>query len=91
MFDRRAFLRIGSIATFGSFTWGDILRLRAASPEKPGKDISIIHLWLAGGLSHLDTFDMKPDVDRKYRSVFKSIPSAVPGLHVSEQLPRTAS
>lgn len=90
MFDRRAFLRIGSIATFGSFTWGDILRLRAASPEKPGKDISIIHLWLAGGLSHLDTFDMKPDVDRKYRSVFKSIPSAVPGLHVSEHLPRTA-
>ena len=90
MFDRRAFLRIGSIATFGSFTWGYILRLRAASPEKPGKDISIIHLWLAGGLSHLDTFDMKPDVDRKYRSVFKSIPSAVPGLHVSEHLPRTA-
>ena len=90
MFDRRAFLRIGSIATFGSFTWGDILRLRAASPEKPGKDISIIHLWLAGGLSHLDTFDMKPEVDRKYRSVFKSIPSAVPGLHVSEHLPRTA-
>ena len=90
MFDRRAFLRIGSIATFGSLTWGDILRLQAASPDKPAKDISIVHLWLAGGLSHLDTFDMKPDVDRKYRSVFKSIPSSIAGLHISEHLPRTA-
>jgi Protein of unknown function (DUF1501) len=90
MFDRRAFLRIGSIAAFGSLTWGDVVRLRAASATAPKKDISIIHLWLAGGLSHLDTFDIKPDTDRKYRTPFKSIPSSIPGLHVSEHLPRTA-
>ena len=87
MFDRRAFLRIGSIATFGSFSWSDILRLRAAAPAK---DISIIHLWLAGGLSHLDTFDMKEDADRKNRSAFKSIPTSISGLHISEHLPQTA-
>lgn len=89
MFDRRSFLRIGSIATFGCFGWGDILRLRAAS-QAAAKDISVIHLWLAGGLSHLDTFDMKLDADRKERTIFKAIPSSVPGLHVSEHLPRTA-
>jgi hypothetical protein len=87
MFDRRAFIRLGSIAAFGSLPWSDILRLRAAAPAK---DISVIHLWLAGGLSHLDTFDMKPDADRKQRSVFRPIPTSVGGLQISEHLPRTA-
>lgn len=87
MFDRRSFLRVGSIAAFGTFSWSDVLRLRAAAPAK---DVSVIHLWLAGGLSHLDTFDMKPAVDRKQRSVFKQIASSVDGLQVSEHLPRIA-
>ena len=90
MFDRRGFIRIGSIAAFGTVGWGDILRAQASAVTKPARDISIIHLWLAGGLSHLDTFDMKPNADRKYRSAFQSIPTRVPGLHISEHLPRTA-
>ncbi|MDQ6704679.1 MAG: DUF1501 domain-containing protein [Acidobacteriota bacterium] len=94
MYDRRSFLRIGSLGAFGTFTWGDVLRLRAAATSKPAqpspKDISIIHLWLAGGLSHLDTFDMKTDADRKYRSAFKAISTSVDGLQISEHLPRTA-
>ena len=56
----------------------------------PLKTSPYIHLWLAGGLSHLDTFDMKAEADRKYRSAFKPIPTSVPGLHISEHLPRTA-
>jgi len=84
MFDRRGFLRIGSIAAFGA-------RLSAADSVKAAPDdISVIHLWLAGGLSHLDTFDMKLESDRKHRSVFKEIPSSIPGLRVSEHLPETA-
>jgi hypothetical protein len=91
MFDRRGFLRIGSIAAFGSLSWDEVLKLRAAGPAKPAADeISVIHLWLAGGLSHLDTFDMKPASDRKYRSVFAEIPSSLAGLRVSEHLPKTA-
>lgn len=84
---RRGFIRIGSIAAFGTLSWGDVLRLRAAAPAK---DISIIHLWLAGGLSHLDTFDMRPQADRKYRSPFRQISTTVDGLQISEHLPRTA-
>jgi len=91
MFDRRGFLRIGSIAAFGSLSWDEVLRLRAAGPAKsPANDISVIHLWLAGGLSHLDTFDMKPASERKYRGPFAEIPSSLPGLRVSEHLPKTA-
>jgi hypothetical protein len=90
MFDRRGFLKIGSIGTFGLLDWGTVARLQAQTQAKTGKDISIIHLWLAGGLSHLDTFDMKTETDRKYRSPFGSIASSVAGLHVVEHLPRTA-
>ncbi|MBM3788447.1 MAG: DUF1501 domain-containing protein [Acidobacteria bacterium] len=87
MFDRRSFLRMGSIAAFGSLSWSDVLRLRAASPAK---DLSVIHLFLAGGLSHLDTFDMKPDTNPKYKGPFKAIPANLPGLQVCEHLPLTA-
>lgn len=91
MFDRRAFVRVGSIAAFGHLNWGDVLRLRAQQRQKAAaKDLSVIHLWLAGGLSHLDTFDMKPEGTRKYRGPFAAIPTSVPGLHICEHLPRTA-
>ena len=90
MFDRRGFLRMGSIGAFGSLDWGLVEQMRAQTKAVSGKDISIIHLWLAGGLSHLDTFDMKLESDRKYRSTFGTIPTSIPGLHISEHLPRTA-
>lgn len=90
MFSRRSFLRIGSIGAFGTLDWGQVLRLRAAEKQVQPKDISIIHLWLAGGLSHLDTFDMKPGSDRKYRGPFSQIPTSLDGLQISEHLPRTA-
>jgi uncharacterized protein (DUF1501 family) len=87
MMDRRAFLRMGSIAAFGTLHWSDVLRLRAAAPKR---DLSIIHLFLAGGLSHLDTFDMKPEGTAKYRGPFKAIGTNVDGLRVCEHLPLTA-
>ena len=87
MMDRRAFLRMGSIAAFGTLHWSDVLRLRAAAPKR---DLSIIHLFLAGGLSHLDTFDMKPEGNAKYRGPFKAIGTNVDGLRVCEHLPLTA-
>ncbi|MBI3679082.1 MAG: DUF1501 domain-containing protein [Acidobacteria bacterium] len=96
MFDRRAFLRIGSIAAFGALPYGEVLRLRAQSPASAGRrkvdprDISIIHLFLAGGMSHLDTFDLKPQGKAGYRGPFKDVATPVPGLRISEHLPLTA-
>src|SRR5215469_12791129 len=95
-FDRRAFLRVGSIAAFGFLPYGEALRLRAQSPaERAGKkvdprEISVIHLLLGGGMSHVDTFDVKPDSDLKYRTIFKPIPTKVPALQICEHLPLTA-
>jgi hypothetical protein len=76
---------MGSIAALGSLSWSDVLRLRAAAPAR---DLSIIHLFLAGGLSHLDTFDMKLNGDAKYRGPFKAISTSVAGLQVCEHCQR---
>jgi hypothetical protein len=51
---------------------------------------SIVFLYQFGGPSHIDMFDMKPDAPQAIRSPHKPIPSNVPGIHVSEHLPRVA-
>ena len=58
--------------------------MRCAAEAK--KDISVIHLFLQGGISQMDSFDPKPDCDPKFRSVFKTIPTNVAG-HASDRAP----
>jgi Protein of unknown function (DUF1501) len=92
LFNRRAFLRVGSIGVFGFLPLGEALRLRAQQPAKKAdpKDISVIHFMLAGGMSQMDTFDPKPDAAPKFRSIFKPIPTNVAGIQVCEHLPHSA-
>jgi hypothetical protein len=90
---RRAFLRVGTLGTLG-LTLGDLLALRAAAgagaarAEQPVR--AVIWLWLWGGPSHLDTFDLKPDAPVEYRGPFEPIATAVPGVRVCELLPGLA-
>jgi hypothetical protein len=92
---RRDFLHLGILTTLG-VSVADLLRFQAAAApaEGPGArrapTTSCILIWLDGGPSHLDTFDLKPDAPSEVRSQFKSIPTTVPGLHICEHLPRTA-
>lgn len=51
---------------------------------------SVILLWMAGGVSHLDTFDPKPDAPAEIRGPFKAIATNVPGIQICEHLPRLA-
>lgn len=64
--------------------------MRAQSPATRGSDISVIHLFLTGGMSQMDTFDPKPNSKPEFRSKFSSIPTSVAGAHVSEHLPKCA-
>jgi hypothetical protein len=89
-FDRRAFLKLGSTCVFGYLGLGDVLRLRAQSPAPAKRDIAVIHLWLTGGVSQLDTWDPKPGIDSRYRSQFNPIETNVSGIRISEHLPLTA-
>jgi hypothetical protein len=89
-FERRSFLKIGSLSVFGSLAWSDVLRQRAFAAEAPKKEISVIHVLLSGGMSHVDTFDMKPESRSAFRSIFRPIESNVSGIRVCEHLPRLA-
>jgi uncharacterized protein (DUF1501 family) len=62
-------------------------RSEGTSSSKPR---SVILVFLTGAPSHLDTFDPKPDAPPEIRGEFKAIATSVPGLHVSEHLPRLA-
>ena len=86
---RRQFLQIGGVGAFGLSLPG-LLRSQAMAAEKPRKDVNCILLWMSGGPSHHDTFDPKPEARDGVRGDFKPIPTAVPGVHFSEHLPRLA-
>ena len=73
---RRDCLRLGTAAAFGlPFTAANLLR--AADGPKPTKDASLIFVFLHGGMSTIDTFDMKPDAPPEFRGEFKPIPTEV--------------
>jgi hypothetical protein len=83
-FTRRGFL---SAAALGGTLGGWLGRLAAQAAEQPQAK-SCILLWMSGGPSHLDTFDLKPDAPAEIRGEFKPIDTAVPGIQISEHFPR---
>src|SRR5438105_10162331 len=90
---RRDFLQLGSAGLFGmGLTLPAILegRAQAASQGRRTRDVSLIFLFLHGGLSTIDTFDLKPDAPAEFRGEFKPIATNLPGLQVCEHLPRLA-
>jgi hypothetical protein len=89
---RREVLRLGSLGFLG-LGLDEWFRLRASAASRPddsAKVKSCILIWLAGGPSHLDTFDPKPDASVDVRGEFKPIATAVPGLKISEVFPNLA-
>lgn len=88
---RRSFIEAGSLL-LGGLTLPDLLRSRAAARDvgvQP-KDTSVILIWLQGGPSHMDTYDLKPDAPREFRGEVSPIATRAPGLDICELLPRHA-
>src|SRR5207248_6443634 len=89
---RRNFLRIGA---FGAgLTLADVLRARAAArpggADRPTNQKSAIMIYLPGGPSHMDMWDLKPEAPAEFRGEFKPIPTNVPGVQICEHMPRQA-
>ncbi|MBL67155.1 MAG: hypothetical protein CMO74_01690 [Verrucomicrobiales bacterium] len=83
---RRNFLKVG----LGGLALPDLLALRALGAKGDrgfGKAKSCIVLFCWGGISHLDTFDLKPNAPKNIRGTFKEIPTTVPGIRIGEHLP----
>jgi Protein of unknown function (DUF1501) len=97
---RRDILRVGGSGFLG-MTLGGMLKLQsaqAATTSGPaasggpgwGRAKSVILVYLQGGPSHLDLWDPKENVPDNVKSVFKKIPSKVPGMETTELLPKIA-
>ena len=87
---RRDFLRAGTASLFG-MSLGLPEILAADRVKSPGtKDVSLIFVFLHGGLSTIDTFDLKPDAPADFRGEFNPVATNVPGIQVCEHLPHVA-
>src|SRR5258708_6358205 len=85
---RRGFLQVG---TFGAgLTLAELLRLRAAASEPRASTRSAIMIYLPGGPSHMDMYDLKPDAPKEFRGEFKPIDTNVPGIQICEHMPLQA-
>jgi Protein of unknown function (DUF1501) len=90
---RRSVLK-ASLAGIAGLTFSDLLRLRsqAADAGRPmPADKSVILLWMTGGPSHIDTWDVKPHAPREIRGPFSTIRTALPGVLLCEYLPKQAA
>ena len=98
---RRDLIKVGSLTALG-LSLTDWFRLRAVDSPSERSSVSTdserpkraaracILLWLDGGPSHLDTFDLKPDAPAEVRGPFHPMPTKVPGMQISEFMPETA-
>jgi hypothetical protein len=84
---RRSFLTLG-VAGMAHLGLDQVLRARELSGST--RKTSVILIWLDGGPSHLDLYDMKPDAPAEYRGIWKPIRTRVPGFDVTELFPKQA-
>ena len=86
---RRDFLHAGALSTLG-LGLTQFMGMKAHGAVDPKKDVNCILLMLVGGPSQIDTWDMKPNAPIEIRGPFKPIKTNVPGIEISENVPRMA-
>ena len=88
---RRRLLQAGALAV-GGLTLGELLQVRAnAAGRVPTIQKSVIMVYLNGGPSHLDMYDLKPKAPVEYRGEFRPISTNVPGMELCELFPLQAT
>jgi hypothetical protein len=87
---RRSFLQIGAAGLAGLGLSGLPRAGAAAEPAGSHKDTAVILIWLDGGPSHMDLYDMKPGAPAEYRGIWKPIRTKVPGFDITELFPKQA-
>ena len=85
---RRDLLRLSAAGVVGYSLSGWLETLADEATGDPGRRRSCILLWMNGGPSQIDTFDLKPD--HANGGPFKEIETSVPGIRISEHLPKVA-
>jgi hypothetical protein len=86
---RRGVLRLGQLTGLG-IGLSQLNAVSVASVDARRSAKSCILIWLDGGPSHLETFDLKPNAAKEVRGPLEAIATAVPGIFISECMPQTA-
>jgi len=87
--NRRDFLKIGA---FGAgLTLAEMLRLRALGATTNSRPKSAIMVYLPGGPSHMDMYDLKPSAPMEFKGEFKPINTSVAGVQICEHMPLQAA
>jgi uncharacterized protein (DUF1501 family) len=89
--DRREFLIAGALGFFGANLATSVAYV-VGSPAPTGRRTakSAIMIWLSGGASHIDTWDMKPNAPAEYRGLFRPAATSAPGITLCEHMPHLA-
>lgn len=92
---RRNLLKIGSLSLSAAALPGLIRAPAAQAASEPptaanGKARSVIFLWMGGGVTHLESFDPKPEAPEEIRGTLSTIATSLPGVHFSEVCPELA-
>ena len=92
LLSRRDVLRVGALSVAATALPVASTRAAAKNACSPagGKARSVILLWMAGGVTHIDSFDPKPDAPAEIRGTLPATPTALPGVHFSEVMPNLA-
>lgn len=85
---RRGFLKVGAFGVGVSLA--DMLRMEASAQQPSQKKKAAIMIYLPGGPSHMDMYDLKPDAPKEYAGEFKPISTNVPGVQICEHFPMQA-
>ncbi len=86
---RRGFLKAGALG-LGGLTLAELLHQEAQAGVRSSRK-AVIHLHLDGGPPQMDLIDPKPDAPSEIRGEFKSLPSKIPGVHLTELMPQVAA
>lgn len=85
---RRSFLKIGGLG-LGGLSLPQLLKAEEATGQS-NRNNAVIMVFLPGGPSHLDIWDLKPDAPAEIRGEFQPIDTCVPGVRICEHMPRLA-
>jgi hypothetical protein len=88
-FHRRDFIKLGAAGLFG-LGLADLLRLEARAERAKRRASGVIMVWLAGGPSTIDMWDLKPHAPEEIRGEFKPIATSARGVRIGEHLPKLA-
>jgi hypothetical protein len=88
-FSRRTALKLGIAGVLG-MSLPECLSAVASGSDRPAAAKNVLVILEQGGMSHIDTWDPKPEAIADHRSPYKPIATRVPGTQFTELLPRTA-